>query len=111
MGLTHFPNGVNAGNNAGGSATLAINSIPIPPIAIGTANLVAGVGTVTTGLGGLVTAFVASVTNQPAGGGTTFGYVAGSAVAGGAVVCTVYDQSGVAGTATTPISWFAGGTA
>ncbi len=109
--MTNFPNGINAGLASGGSATLAINGVPLPPFAVGTANLASGVGTVTTGLGGVVTAFIAGVVNQPAGGGTTFGYVAGSATAGGAVVCTVYDKAGVAGTATTPIFWIAGGTA
>lgn len=113
MGATNFPNGINAGDNAGGSATLAINGVPVPPIAMGTALLAAtGMGTITTGLGGNIASVVAILRNQPAAGGTTFGYVAGSAVGtSGQVVFTYYDKAGVQGTATAPIYWIASGTA
>ena len=114
MGYTNFPNGIRVGNSAGVAGTLLIGSYQVPVIAAGTGLTdTGGKGTVTTGLGGVLTSFQATFRNNPAGGGTTIGPFAGSAVSTGGGVATVqyYDAAGVAGTAAAPFYWVATGTA
>ena len=114
MGYTNFPNGIRVGTSAGVAGTLLVGSWQLQPSAGGTGLTdTGGKGTVTTGLGGVLTSFVAGHKNNPAGGGTTIGAFAGSAVSTGGGVATVqyYDAAGVAGTAAAPFYWIATGTA
>lgn len=134
MAETNYPNGINIGTASGGSASFQLGGTAVTAsaaelnvldgavsakvitgpsavaFAAGTA-LITTTGGVTTGLGGTVSQVVASFAQNA--GGTTLGYVSGTASLAGAgsVTFAVFDTAGVAGTAAAAIHWIAVGTA
>lgn len=121
MGVTHFPNGINAGDEAGNSASLQVGGTTITPIHHATAGLELMAGTIIVPAAGS-TAFIpsgltaASYAVACAYGalsstaGTTGGFVSVTAsVSGGTVTLRGYDQEGTASsTAGTAAYWAIG---
>ena len=119
MGLTNFPNGVNAGDSGTGTATFAIGGTAVNPfnylIGTGVAPKYAA-GTVVVPTGGAGTAFTVS-------GMTTIGFVNASpystvasvagyancvaSQAGGTITIIGVSSAGTASTASGSATWFA----
>lgn len=122
MGVTNFPDGINAGNSAGAAAELQIGGTAITPvsavaagykIARGTAILSnAGTVDVATGLSDVLFAVVSPYGALNSVAGTVGGFVSASSQvkSGGTLLIRGNDQFGTASSSSGTASWIALGT-
>lgn len=122
MGVTNFPDGINAGDSAGNAASLQVGGTSISPvggvaagykIARGTAILSnAGTVDVATGLSDVLFAVVSPYGALNSVAGTVGGFVSASSQvkSGGTLLIRGNDQFGTASSASGTASWIALGT-
>lgn len=123
MGLTHFPNGLNAGDSAGNAGTLAIGGTAVTATAanlntLATQTLKFRAGTVVTvapfnvgtAVTGLSTVNVITASIEAAGTGLSKVAVGTANVIGGTVVFALYGTASAAATTAGTIHWIAAGT-
>lgn len=123
MGVTHFPDGINAGSEAGASAPLQVGGVAINPLHYASAGREIVAGTVIVPAAGSTAFIPAGLTAAEYGvacpygalastAGTTGGFVyVTAAVSGGTLTLRGYDQMGTASSTAGTAVYFAVGTA
>jgi hypothetical protein len=119
MGLTNFPNGINVGSAAGGTAIMAVGGTTInvpnfvggstvaPKFAAGSAVIAGGSANVATGLTSVLYAQVTPLGPLSSTAGTVGGFVIPTAqpIAGGTIIVRGYDQMGTVSSNPGTVFW------